>query len=173
MKGGTVMPTPSLPTLTIARSVPRNVDVLVVGLSSEGSVGVPKDVEQAYTKRFGSGVGDLTLSIGAKPDVGSRRTLPAVRNGPRLVVVGIGKGEPSMDELRQAAGNGVRAAGELSEEAPLSVAVSLGQGGCSVHAVAKGALLVSYRYAILNPNKNGSATGARIKSNTEVDPGAP
>ena len=28
---------------------------------------MPKDVEQAYTKRFGAGVGDLTRSIGAKP----------------------------------------------------------------------------------------------------------
>src|SRR5215217_2091747 len=172
MKGGTVMPTPSLPTLTIARSVPRNVDVLVVGLSSEGSVGVPKDVEQAYTKRFGSGVGDLTLSIGAKPEVGSRRTLPALGNGPRLVVVGIGKGEPGMDELRQAAGNGIRAAGELSEEAPLSVAVSLGQGQGTVRAVAEGAILGSYRYAALSANTNGSAPGPGIEIITVVEPGA-
>jgi leucyl aminopeptidase len=173
MKGGTVMPTPSLPTLTIARSAPRNVDVLVVGLSSEGSVGVPKDVEQAYTKRFGSAVGDLTLSIGAKPEVGSRRTLPAVGNGPRLVVVGIGNGEPSMDELRQAAGNGIRAAGELSEEAPLSVAVSLGRGEGTVRAVAEGALLGSYRYATLSANTNGSPPGPGIGIITVVEPGAP
>src|SRR5215213_3840962 len=105
MKGGTVMPTPSLPTLTIARSVPRDVDVLVVGLSSEGSVGVPKDVEEAYTKRFGADVADLARSIGAKPEVGSRRALPAAGEGPRLVVVGIGKGEPTVEDLRQAAGN--------------------------------------------------------------------
>src|SRR5918993_3453898 len=121
MKGGNVMPTPSLPTLTIARSVPRGVDVLVVGFSSEGAVGVPKDLEQAYTKRFGAGVGDLARSIGAKPEAGSRRTLPAPGEGPRLVVVGIGKGEQRLDELRQAAGNGIRAAGGIAEPKGLSV----------------------------------------------------
>src|ERR671913_804712 len=170
MKGGNVMPRPSLPTLTIARSVPRGVDVLVVGFSSEGSVGVPKDLEQAYTKRFGAGVGDLARSIGVKPEVGSRRTLPAAGEAPRLMVVGIGKGEQRLDELRQAAGNGIRAAGELAEQADLSVAVSLGQGEETVRAVTEGALLGSYRYATLSSNTNGSTPNAGIRAITVVEP---
>ena len=132
---------------------------------------MPKDVEQAYTKRFGAGVGDLTRSIGAKPEVGSRRTLPAVGDGPRLVVVGIGKDGPRLTSLRQAAGNGIRAASELAQQAPLSVAVSLGQGDGAGRAVAEGALLGSYRYAALSANTNGSAPGPGIGVIT-VEPGA-
>ena len=45
------MPTPSLPTLTIARSVPRDVDVLVVGLSSEG----PSECRRTWSRRTRNG----------------------------------------------------------------------------------------------------------------------
>ena len=164
------MPTPPLPTLTIARSAPRDVDVLVVGLSPEGAVGVPTDIEQAYANRFAAGVGDLARSIGAKPEVGSRHTLPAAGDGPRVVVVGVGSGESGLDDLRQAAGTGVRQASSLADDEPLSVAVSLGEGAESARAIAEGALLGSYHYAILGVNANGSDSDAGIGAITVVDP---
>jgi leucyl aminopeptidase len=164
------MPTPPLPTLTIARSAPRNVDVLVVGLSPQGPVGVPADIEQMYTNRFMAGVGDLARSIGAKSEVGSRHTLPAAGHGPRVVVVGVGSGDSGLDDLRQAAGTGVRHASSLADDTELSVAVSLGEGAEAVRAVAEGALLGSYRYAVLGSKSNGSESGAGIGAITVVDP---
>src|SRR5687768_9774453 len=98
------MVTPPMPTLAIARSIPRNVDVLVVGLSPDGVVGVPASIEETYAKRFVGGVGELARSIGAKDDLGSHCTLPAAGDTPRIVVVGVGAGEFGVDDLRQAAG---------------------------------------------------------------------
>jgi leucyl aminopeptidase len=164
------MPTPPLPTLTIAQSAPRDVDVLVVGLSPEGAVGVPTDIEQAYANRFAAGVGELARSIGAKPEVGSRHTLPAAGDGPRVVVVGVGSGESGLDDLRQAAGTGVRQASSLAADTALSVAVSLGEGAEAARAIAEGALLGSYHYAIPGANANGSESDAGIGAITVVDP---
>ena len=163
------MPNHPLPALSIARSLPRSVDLLVVGLTSEGAIGVPEDVEAAYGKRFGSGVADLALSLGAKPKDGNRRTLPAAGDGPRLIVVGV-KGEPTADSLRQAAGVGLRQAAGLAEEARLSVAVSLGGGPGVVQAVAEGALLGSYRYAPISADSDGSAAAGGIRGITVIDP---
>lgn len=164
------MPAPSLPTLTMSKSVPRTVDVLVVGLDDDGVVGVPPDVEQAYAKRFVAGVGELARSIGAKAEVGSSRTLPAAGDGPRVLVVGIGEGPPSLDDLRQAAGAGIRDAGGLAEETALSVAVSFGPREDAVPAIAEGALLGSYRYATLSAKTNGGPPGGGVDAITVVDP---
>ncbi len=163
------MPTPPLPTLAISRSVPRGTDVLVVGLSTGGAVGVPTDIEQAYVTRFDSGVGELARSIGAKSEIGSHRTLPAAGNECRLIVVGVGESE-RLDDVRQAAGTGVRQALELADEASVSVAVSLGEGTDAVRAIAEGALLGSYRYAVLGSKPNGSQSGGRIETIAVVDP---
>ena len=165
------MPTPPLPTLTIAQSAPRDVDVLVVGLSPEGAVGVPTDIEQAYTNRFATGVGDLARSIGAKPEAGSHHTLPAAGDGPRVVVVGVGRGESGLEDLRRAAGSGVRHASSLADDTALSVAVSLGEGGTdTARAIAEGALMGSYHYAILGVNASGSDSDAGIGAITVVEP---
>jgi len=164
------MPTPPLPTLTIARSVPRSADVLVVGLSLDGAVGVPTDIEQAYTKRLGSGIAELARSIGAKSELGSRATLPAAGDGPRVVVVGVGNGDSGPDDIRQAAGTGVRQANSLADNGRLSVAISLGEGTEAARAIAEGGLLGSYRYAVLGSQTNGSQSGAGIEAITVVNP---
>ena len=163
------MPTHSLPALSIVRSLPRGVDLLVVGLTSDGAIGAPDSIEAAYGKQFGSGVAELALSLGAKPKTGNRRTLPAAGSGPRLIVVGV-NGEPTPDLLRQAAGAGLRQAAGLAEQAKLSVAVSLGGGPEVVRAVAEGALLGSYSYAPISGSSNGS-TGGGIDGIAVIDPG--
>jgi leucyl aminopeptidase len=163
------MATPPLPTLAIARSVPRNVDVLVVGLSPDGAVGVPPSIEQTYAERFMGGVGELARSIGAKEDVGSHCALPAAGGGPRIVVVGVGAGEFGLDDLRQAAGSGVRQARTLADQRSISVAVSLAGGTEAAGAIAEGALLGSYRYAVLGSKANGSVSDAGIETITVVD----
>jgi leucyl aminopeptidase len=163
------MPSPSLPSLTIAKTLPRAVDILVVGLTEQGTVGVPESVEAAYQSRFGAGVGELALSLGAKPKADSRRTLPAA-DGPRLVVVGIG-GEQTLDDLRQAAGTGLRQARALAEDARLSVAICLGDGPETTFAVAEGALLGGYTYAPISGAEEHSPDGG-IEVITVIDPKA-
>ena len=160
------MPTPSLPALRIAKTLPRAVDILVVGLTEQGAVGVPESVETAYAKRFGAGVGELALSLGAKPKADSRRTLPAA-DGPRVIVVGIGS-DQTLEDLRQAAGSGLRHASALAEHVRLSVAICLGEGAEKASAVAEGALLGSYLYAPIS-GADDQADGG-IDTVTVIDP---
>ena len=143
------MPTPPLPALATATTVPRGTDVLVVGLAEDGLRTVPEAVEKAFGKRFGTTVEEMAASIGAKSSAGHTRTLPPV-DGLRVIVVGLGEQEADGlgEALRQAAGSGVRQAGSLAGDQPLSVALSLGSATAEeLQAVAEGALLGGYRYA--------------------------
>jgi leucyl aminopeptidase len=140
------VPTPLLPTLTIARELPAKADVLIVGLTEAGLRDVPEATERAFAKRYGTSVAEMAVSLGAKATAGHTRTLPAA-DGPRIVVVGIGADEPSPEDLRRAAGAGVRQAAGLAESARLSVVLSLGGTEPEqAQAVAEGALLGTYRY---------------------------
>jgi leucyl aminopeptidase len=141
------LPAPTLPDLTLVRTLGRNTDVLVVGLTDSGPLGVPDDVEKAYARRYGIGVGEMATTLGAKAAHGSAGVLPAAGDGPRVITVGLGGDIPTPEDLRRAAGVGVRKAGSLASETSLSVAVSLGNDEPeAVQAIAEGALLGSYRY---------------------------
>ena len=120
------MPARMLPPLVIAKSVPRNADVLVVGMSETGVREVPDAIGRAFAKRFGISVREMATSLGAKASADSKRTLPAAADGPRIVVVGLESEQPSAEDLRRAAGAGVRHAASLTESGGLSIAVSLG-----------------------------------------------
>jgi leucyl aminopeptidase len=165
-----IVPSRILPSLTIAKAVPRHVDVLVVGLSESGARDVPKTIGGAFTKRFGVSVGEMATSLGAKPSADSKRTLPAAERGPRIVVVGLGAEQPSAEDLRRAAGTGVRHAASLAESGALSVAVSLGSADAEqLAAVAEGALLGSYQY---EPISAAPATSGKINAITVIHSGA-
>ena len=110
------------------KGIPRNVDVLVVGMSEGGVREVPEAIARAFSKRFGLSVEEMAVSLGVKAQADSKRTLPAPGSGPRIVVVGLGS-EQSDEDLRRAAGAGVRHAASLAENGGLSVAVSLGTAG--------------------------------------------
>ncbi|WP_375423197.1 leucyl aminopeptidase [uncultured Friedmanniella sp.] len=143
------MPAPALPTLSVSPGLPRRADLLVVGLAEAGLRGVPDSVEQAYVKRFGVGVAEMATSLGARTAAGSRRTLPPTGDGPQLMVIGLGAGEPGSEDLRQAAGSAVRQAGASAAEGrAIAVVISFGTTSLSeLEAVAEGALIGSYRYA--------------------------
>jgi leucyl aminopeptidase len=158
------VPTRMLPPLAIAKSVPRNADVLVVGLSEAGVRDVPDAIARAFTKRFGVSVEEMAVSLGAKADADSKRTLPAAGGGPRIVVVGLGSDRQGED-LRRAAGAGVRQAASLAQNAGLSVAVSLGTANSEqLTAVAEGALLGSYDYEPISaePAKGGTVEAITV-----------
>jgi leucyl aminopeptidase len=154
------VPTPSLPALTIARALPRTADVLVVGRTHAGLREVPDAVERAFVKRYGTSVAEMAAVVGAKATEGHTRTLPAAGDAPRIVVVGLGSDEPAPEDLRRAAGIGVRQAGKLAENGHLSVVVSLGSAEPDqAQAVAEGALLGTYDYAAISSNPSGGAHG--------------
>jgi leucyl aminopeptidase len=163
------VPTRMLPSLAIAKAVPRNVDVLVVGLGESGMREVPEPNARAFTKRFGVSVGEMATSLGAKARADSKRTLPAAGDGPRIVVVGLGSEQPSAEDLRRAAGAGVRHAAALADSSGLSVAVSFGTADTAeLAAVAEGALLGSYQY---EPISAEPAKGGNIETVTVVHKG--
>ncbi|HXD25432.1 MAG TPA: M17 family peptidase N-terminal domain-containing protein, partial [Propionibacteriaceae bacterium] len=133
------MPSRALPSLAITNALPRHVDVLVVGLTTSGARQVPKTVDAAFTKRFGMSLLDMATSLGAKSSADSKRTLPAVDGGPRIVVVGLESQQPNAEDLRRAAGTGVRHAASLAGSEALSVAISFGSSDADqLAAVAEG-----------------------------------
>jgi leucyl aminopeptidase len=155
-----IVSTPPLPALTIARALPRTADVLVVGRTDTGVREVPDAVERAFAKRYGTSVAEMATVVGAKATEGHTRTLPAAGDGPRIVVVGLGDDEPNPEDLRRAAGVGVRQASKLAENGHLSVAVSLGTTEPEqAQAVAEGALLGSYSYAPISSDTDERAAG--------------
>jgi len=164
-----IVPSRTLPSIAITNALPRHVDVLVVGLTTSGARQVPKTVDAALTKRFGMSVLDMATSLGAKASADSKRTLPAVDGGPRIVVVGLESEQPNAEDLRRAAGTGVRHAASLAGSDALSVAISLGSSDTEqLAAVAEGALLGSYHY---EPISAEPANSSKINAITVVHSG--
>jgi leucyl aminopeptidase len=156
----TTVPIPPLPPLTIARALPRNPDVLVVGYTGEQLRELPAAVASAFAKRFGTTPADMAAALGAKPGDDHVITLPAAGDGPRIVVVGLESVPPTAEDLRRAAGAGVRHAAQTFGSARLSVAVALGStDSAEAQAVAEGALLGSYRYAPISGKGNDDEGG--------------
>ncbi|HZA72716.1 MAG TPA: leucyl aminopeptidase [Propionibacteriaceae bacterium] len=154
------MPTPPLPSLTVARALPRNLDVLVVGYTGEGLREVPAAVGSAFSKRFGTLPAEMAETLGAKPGDNHFVTLPAAGNGPRIVVVGLESAQPTAEDLRRSAGAGVRHAADMAGSSQLSVAVALGTtDAAEAQAVAEGALLGSYGYTPISGKVNDRAGG--------------
>lgn len=162
------MPTPTLPVLRLSKTVPVNTDVLVVGLGVTGVTGVPEALEKGYAKKFGSRVAEMAGLLGARSKAGSIATLPPAGDGPRIVVVGLGDAAPTPEDLRRAAGAGVRHAASLAESGTVSVTLALGSGEAEeVRAVAEGALIGSYSYAPIS----STAAASKIESLTVLRPG--
>jgi leucyl aminopeptidase len=154
------VPIPPLPSITVARALPRSLDVLVVGYTGEGLRGVPTAVESAFTKRFGSTPAAMAVDLGAKSGDDHFVTLPGAGDAPRIVVVGLESAEPTAEDLRRAAGAGVRHAAGMAGSAQLSVAVALGSTDADgTQAVAEGALLGSYGYTPISGKVNDQAGG--------------
>jgi leucyl aminopeptidase len=147
-----------LPTLRLLKAPARNTDVLIVGLTQSGAVGVPDAVDKAYAQKFGVHVAEMAAALGGRSAADAFALLPAAGDGPRIIAVGLGGGEPTSEDLRRAAGVGVRQAAALAEVTTLSVAVSLGatEPG-ELKAVAEGALLGSYTYLPISSSQPPSA----------------
>lgn len=138
--------------VTCAKSVPKDADVVLVGLTEVS--GAPylldagPDLEKEFSKRLGTSPLALALDLGAKAKLGSVTMLPTV--GVRLVVVGLGNVDVTPEQIRRAVGNGIHALAKLEPAAPLHVAVALDQTDPEVlKGAAEGALLGAYTFAKL------------------------
>ncbi|MDO5533611.1 MAG: leucyl aminopeptidase [Propionibacteriaceae bacterium] len=143
------MPTSALPTLTAAAALPKDADLLVVGLAdaSDGPVlvGVPEEVDKAWSKRHGTSLLASAQSMGAAAKIGTTVVLPGT---PGLVVTGLGGVDVTPEQVRRAAGSAIRTAAKVAGDRTLSVALSLEALEPEVlRGVAEGALLGAYTYA--------------------------
>lgn len=150
------MPMPAQPKIALSRTIPKDVPIVVVGLSSvTGSdvlVGVPDEVEKLSRK---PGLAAVVRSLGGKSKPGTCVCAP-VPDGPLLVVVGLGSADVTPEQVRKAAGTGVRAAAKLADQQTLDVAVSLEASEPeTIKAAAEGALLGAYAFAKLGTSQTG------------------
>ncbi len=167
------MPAPTLPTLKLALTAPKGCGFIVLGLhgsdASPELVGVPAELDKSFAKKFGSSILDLVVSIGAQPAAGQCRMVPSL-DGARLIIVGLGEGDPTPEGLRRAAGAGVREAAALAGTENAQVAISLGADEPeTVRAIAEGALLGSYTYS---PITSGEVPAPKIHSVTVLSTAA-
>ena len=135
--------------LELAKSLPRDADVVVVGLTTTGEVtalvGATPELDKLYTSTFKQGVGDMALALGAKSDLEKVTVLPAA-DGTRVVVVGLGHPDVSPTNLRLATGSALRTVAGLPDAEELTVALSLELSDPElIQAAGEGAALGSYR----------------------------
>ena len=148
-------------TVTLATSVAKSVDVLVVGMAATSGrdvlIGLPADIEKALARAYGDSVAAVAASLGAAAKPGTVVTLPAA-NGRRLLVVGVGDIDVSPAGVRRATGAALRAASALPGPRPLTVAISLDTVAAPVvRGAVEGALLGAYRF---RPDKTKPGIGA-------------
>ena len=143
------LPVTARPALRVSRSA-SGADVVVAALiGAEGSatgakiVGLaPRAVKEAETS-LGTDLASLAIRMGGSPKPGSTVVLPWKSGS--LVLVGAGETAPADEDLRQAAGWGVRAAAELAGDTGVKVAIDMGIGSAEgVRIAAEGALLGAY-----------------------------
>ncbi|HBX80354.1 MAG TPA: leucyl aminopeptidase [Propionibacteriaceae bacterium] len=157
--------------ITLAKSVGQT-DVLVIGLAETSSaeilVGAPDELERAHRK---PGLLFLAKTIGAKSTPGTTVLLP-LPDGTLLVVTGLGGVDVTPEQVRRAAGNGVRAAAKVGGDRPLNVTVSLDVLEPElIKATVEGAVLGAYTYGKVTgqPSKGGVGQLTIVTSATGSD----
>ena len=153
----------NIPALKTAKSIDRDADVVVVGLTSVGGtptlVGVPTDLEKAWSKQLPSPLLDTVVALGARSELGTLTTLPPVPQ--RLVVVGLGDVDVTPSALRHACGVALRKISGTKDAENLNVTISLELHDPELaRAAAEGAVLGAYRIPRITqkPQKSSVAT---------------
>lgn len=140
----------TIPSLSLSKSPAKDVDIVVVGLTSvSGSptvVGALPALNQGYLDTYSVSIQDLALSLGAKDKTESVTVLPPA--GAKVVVVGLGDADVTPEGVRRAVGAALRTVSRLPEVEDLRVAVSLELADPElVKAATEGAILGSYSIA--------------------------
>ena len=135
--------------LELSKSVPKDADVVIVGLATAGDatslVGGTSELDKAYTKAFNANVSALATAMQASSALEKVTVLPQA-DGVRAVVVGLGEPDVAPATLRRAVGAATRAVAGLDDPDGLTVAVSLELSDPELlQAAAEGAALGAYR----------------------------
>lgn len=135
--------------LELSKSVPKDADVVIVGLATAGDatslVGGTSELDKAYTKAFNANVSTLATAMRASSALEKVTVLPEA-DGVRAVVVGLGEPDVAPATLRRAVGAAARAVIGLPDAEGLTVAVSLELTDPELlQAAAEGAALGAYR----------------------------
>lgn len=146
------MPPTPLPSVSLASAPGRDIEVLVVGLAQTSGtdvlVGVPDDLATTLAKTYGRSLAEVVTELGGS----SKNSEAVVLPGPghkRIIVVGLGDIDVSPEQVRRAAGAGLRLALGLKASRPLQVAVSLDTIEPQIiKGAVEGALLGSYSYRL-------------------------
>ena len=159
----------ALPTVTVAASVPKDCDVLVVGLAEASGADVVVGLPDELTRPLGRDFAGTAKDLGGSSKNSTTVLLPGP-NGLRLVVVGLGDIDVTPEQVRRAAGAALRAASGLPGDRPLRVAVSLDAVEPQViKGAVEGALLGAYRYGPVVDGKPGVGSIHVISSNKRPD----
>lgn len=134
-----------IPTLNLSTSLPKNTDVVVVGLTETSGeammIGAVPELGSSSTALL-----DMAHSLDAKHELESVTVLPQAKT--RVVVVGLGDAVVTPDAVRRAAGAAIRRVTSLQDADSLHVAVSFELDEPELaQAAAEGALLGSYAIA--------------------------
>lgn len=136
----------SLPTITTATAAPKDVDALVIGVAEASGgpvlVGAGDELEKAWAKRHAGSLLSAAQQVGASTKVGATVTLPG---SPLVVVTGLGGVDVTPEQVRRAAGSGVRAAAATGSSQRVAVSFDAVEPDV-IRGVAEGALLGSYAY---------------------------
>ncbi|OYN89618.1 leucyl aminopeptidase [Parenemella sanctibonifatiensis] len=147
--------TVTLPGLTLASTVPDGAPV-VVGYDGSSLQGLPSKTAKKWEK-----AGDLAAAA-AMVGAGAKLAETTVLPGPDGAVVLVGLGESPADlspeQLRRAAGAGLRRAAKLGTTT-VTLALPAGEAE-QVQAIAEGALLASYSYTPITASPEKSALTA-------------
>ncbi|MFT3834726.1 MAG: leucyl aminopeptidase [Micropruina sp.] len=166
----------TLPALTLATSCPRDADVVIVGVAESAGapvlVGVPDEVDQRAAKLYGRPLLKVVRDLGAEARPGGTVTL-AGADGVRIIAVGLGETDVTPEQVRRAAGTGVRAAAALAGDRPLHVALCLDAVEPEVvKGAAEGALLGAYRFVKLSGKEPKPAIGSVTVVSSSAKPEA-
>ncbi len=135
------------PKLSLSKTIERDADIVVLGLTAVGGeptlVGATGDVEKSYQKAFNTSLRSLALALGASTKLESTVVLPPAHQ--RVVLVGLGDADVTSEQLRRAVGAALRKVSQLPDSNDLKVTVSLELAGPDlVQAAAEGAVLGAY-----------------------------
>jgi len=154
----------TLPSLTLATAAPADADVVVIGLADGAStpvlVGASDQLQKRVAKQFGRALLEVALSLGGTTKPGVTVTLPGP-DGTRVVVVGLGDLDVTPEQVRRAAGNGVRQAAALAGDGSVTVAVCLDAVEPDViRGAAEGAVLGAYSFVKVSGSEPAPSVAA-------------
>lgn len=128
-------------------------------------LGLPDEVAAGLRRGLGSKVLELVSRMGGSAKPGNAVLIPGP-DGLRLVVVGMGPLDVTAEQVRRAAGVGLRLAGALPGSAPHKVTISLQISEPDlIKGAAEGALLGSYSYRPEKPDRPGVGQVVLISPN--------